>query len=66
MSNIDRVKWVFGCGMIGVILSMITYEMNTRGLLIDEYITGTILITDVMAVIIIMFLLIGVLIAMLK
>jgi len=50
----------------GIIIAFIEYALYTNGILIDEYVTGTITIGDVMAVTIIMFALIGVVIAVAK
>jgi len=47
------------CGILGVIVAYILYELDARGILVDELTTGTITAADVMAVTIIVFLLAG-------
>jgi hypothetical protein len=54
---------VFACGMVGVILAMIEQTMYDRGIVIDEFVTGSIQMWEVMALTIIVWLLIGVVIA---
>lgn len=53
----------FGCGLIGVLLAAILDIMNTRGIIIDEYITGSITIPEVMAITILIWVIIGVILA---
>ena len=48
------------CGFIGVILAAIEYTLYNQGILVDEFTTGTVVISDLMAVTIIIWLLIGV------
>lgn len=62
MSRFKPIVPIFGCGMLGIIQAMILFEMNTRGILIDEFITGSITITDLMVGVVIIWLLIGVII----
>lgn len=57
---------VFACGMIGLLFAAIEKGLNDRGILIDEMVTGTITITDVMTLTIVIWLLIGVMVAMLR
>jgi hypothetical protein len=54
---------VFACGCIGVIMAMILQAMYDRGIVVDEFVTGTIQLWEVMALVIIVWLLIGVLVA---
>jgi hypothetical protein len=54
---------VFGCGMIGLILAMIWQTLYTNGVVVDEFVTGTIQSWEVMALIIIVWLIIGVVVA---
>ncbi len=53
----------FGVSSFGIILAAILYEMDSRGLVVDELVTGSILITDVMAVVVILFMILGGLLA---
>ena len=57
---------VFGSGMIGIIFAGILKALYDRGIVIDEMITGSITITDVMGITILLWLLIGVMIAVLR
>lgn len=59
----DSIKYfaiVFICGCIGIGLALILYILNAQGILIDEYITGSITIENVMALTILIWTLIGV------
>ncbi len=57
--------WLRGVGVFtgitcfGIIIAAVLYEMNSRGIVIDELITGSILITDVMVVVVVLFMLLG-------
>jgi len=62
-SDTRFVATIFGTSFVGIILSMILYEMNTRGIIIDEFITGTIVINDLILIVNILFLLVGVMLA---
>ena len=50
----------------GIVIAFIEHALYTSGILIDEYVTGTITIGDIMIITIIMFALIGVVIAVAK
>lgn len=50
---------VFITGCLGVIVAFIEYTMDNRGILLDEVVTGTVTISNLMAGTIILFLLIG-------
>ena len=65
MGVLKPVGAFFGVTCFGILLSAIFYEMNTRGILIDELVTGSITITDVMALVILCFMLLGGIIAVL-
>lgn len=56
----DKFIIVFTCGMIGIILAFIVYYLYSNGIVIDEYVTGTITIENVMALVIIVWSAIGV------
>lgn len=53
-------------GVLGVICAMIIYELDARGILIDEFITSSITVTDLQAFVIIVWLIVGVLVAAIK
>jgi len=65
-SDMQAVLAIMGCGFVGVIFAAILKILNDQGTMIDEFITGTITITDLMAIVIIIFLLVGVIIAVVK
>ena len=48
-----------GITFFGVILAAIVYELYNQGILVDEFIRGSIVITDVMVVIVVLFMLIA-------
>ena len=50
-------------GLLGIIIAAVIYTMNANGILLDEFITGTISVTDVMTVTVIVFSICGVIIA---
>ena len=51
------------CGFVGIILAAIEYTLYIEGILIDEFITGSVTIADLMAITIVIWLIIGVIIA---
>ena len=57
---------VFCFIMAGVIMAAILETLYTNGIMIDEFITGTITISDLMAMTIIIWLLVGVIVAVAK
>lgn len=58
---------VLGSGFFGVVLAAILYVLHERGTFVDEWTqSATFNITELMVVVIILFLIIGVLVAMLK
>ena len=54
-----------GSGFVGILLAAIENILYTSGTLLDEFVTGSIAITDIMAVTIIMFMIVGVMLAVL-
>jgi len=48
-----------GVTFFGVFIAAILYEMNNRGYLIDELVSGSIVITDVMILVVVFFMIIG-------
>lgn len=57
---------VFSCGMIGLLFAAIIQALYTRGILIDEMITGSITVPDLQSVIILVWIIVGVLLAVLR
>jgi len=53
-------------GVLGIVNAMIFWTLNSRGILINEFISGTVTITDLMAVTIVFWLVVGVVIAAVK
>lgn len=51
------------CGIIGIILAITLQLLNTAGIVIDEFISGTITIREVQAIVIIVWIIIGVAVA---
>ena len=60
------LKIVLVCIVIGVIIAMLFSTMNSHGLIIDELITGTITITDLMFVTVFIFGMVGVMVGVLS
>jgi len=65
-SDVNRALIILVMGALGIIFAAITKHLNDTGILIDEFITGTITITDVMIVIILVFFVCGVILAALR
>lgn len=51
---------VVGCGLVGIIFAVIEKTLYDKGVLIDEFITGSITLPDLMAFTIIFWLIVGV------
>ena len=67
MTDLDRdvkagVTTMLG-GFVGIIFAAIEYTLYEEGILIDEFVTGSITIADLMAITIVIWLIIGVIIA---
>jgi len=62
----DKFAVVFICGMIGIILAFILYILNLNGVVIDEYVSESLTIEELMAIAIIIWTIIGVVIAALS
>lgn len=54
------------CAGIGVAIAMILEVLNDKGLLIDEYITGSVTLADLQTIVIVIFLLFGIMIGMFR
>lgn len=57
---------VMFCGFAGIIVAFIEKVLYDNGTIIDEFITGTITITDLMALTIIIWILVGIIIGVAK
>lgn len=54
------------CGFAGIIMAAIEYVMYEQGLIIDEFITGSITLPDVMALTIILWIIAGILVGLVR
>lgn len=54
------------CSVIGIVLSQIIRTLYNAGVVLDEFITDSITITDVMLVVVILWFIIGVIISILR
>ena len=61
--SIDTFIITFICGMIGIVLAFITYLLYVNGIVVDEYITATLTIENMMALIILAWTSLGVLLS---
>lgn len=64
--DFDTLLIVLLFGVLGIVIAMIFNAMNTAGVVVDEFVTGSVSITDLMAGTIVFFLIIGVVVAALK
>lgn len=60
------VALIVGCGLVGVLFAAIEQIMYEQGVIVDEFISGSIALPDLMAITIIIFLLVGVILAAVK
>lgn len=66
MTAYDGAMTTIGIGSIGVFVAYIFWYLNENGIWIDQAITASTTIEEIMAVIIIIFLLVGVLLAAMR
>lgn len=66
MTEFEAAMTTIGVGAIGIFVAYIFYYLNDKGIWIDQYITESTTIQEVMAVIIVIFLLVGVLLAAMR
>ena len=64
--DFEVVPIILICGVIGIINAMIFHTLNDEGIIIDEFITGSITITNLMALVIVIWLIVGIIIAAVK
>ena len=57
---------VLVCGVLGVIVAMLTKVLYDNGIVVDEFITGSVSLFDSQIFTIIIFLIVGVVIAVLR
>jgi len=65
-SDFDTLVIVLVCGVIGIVNAMIFNTLNDRGVIINELLVGTISITDLMIIVILVWLMLGIIIAAVK
>lgn len=65
-NDFESLVIVLVFGVFGIVIAMIVNTLNTRGIIIDEFLTGSVTITDLIVGIIILFLVIGVIVAVVK
>ncbi len=66
MKTYEAAMTTIGVGTIGIFIAYIFWYLNDNSIWVDQYITLTTPIEEVMAVIIVIFLLVGVLIAAMR
>ncbi len=66
MTKFEAAMTTIGFGTIGILMSYIFWYLNDKDIWVDQYITADTPITEVMAIIIIVFLLVGVLISAMR
>ena len=66
MRAYDAAVTTIGMGVIGVFVAYIFWYLNDEGIWVDQAITASTSITEIMAIIIIIFLLIGVILAAMR
>lgn len=62
-TDIKAALYMLGCGLIGILLAAIEYILYMQGTIIDEFVTGTITLPEIMAMTIIIWLIIGAVLA---
>ena len=66
MTSYDAAITTVGIGSIGVFVAYIFWYLNDNGIWVDQAITATTTIQEIMAIIIVIFLLVGVLLAAMR
>ena len=62
-TDIRAALFVLGCGFIGILMAALEKVLHDEGIMVDEFVTGTITLPDLMAVTIIIWILIGAVLA---
>ena len=60
---LQAAMYTLGCGLIGILLAAMEYVMYTEGVIVDEFISGSVTLPDLMAFTIIIWIIIGVVLA---
>ena len=66
MKAYDAAVTTIGVGTIGIFVAYIFWYLNDRGIWIDQAITASTTIEEIMAIILIIFILVGVLLAAMR
>jgi len=66
MDDYKAFMTILGFGMLGVIFAGILKALYDNGIVVDEMITGSITITDLMTFLVLVWTIIGVMIALLR
>jgi len=66
MTAYDAALTTIGVGSIGIFVAYIFWYLNDNGIWVDQAITASTTIQEIMAIIIIIFLLVGVLLAAMR
>ena len=66
MTSYDAVVTTAGIGFIGVFVAYIFWYLDDKGIWIDQAVTASTTIQEIMAIIIIIFLLVGVLLGAMR
>ena len=66
MTSYDAAVTVIGIGSIGIFVAYIFWYLNENGIWIDQAITASTTIEEIIAIIIVIFLLVGVLLAAMR
>ena len=66
MTDYDSAVTVIGIGSIGIFVAYIFWYLNEEGIWIDQAITATTTIENIMTIIILIFLLVGVLLGAMR
>ncbi len=66
MTAYDAAVTTIGMGAIGIFVAYIFWYLNDAGIWIDQYITASTTIQEIMAVIVLIFLLVGVLLGAMR
>ena len=66
MTAYEAAVTTIGIGSIGIFVAYIFYYLNDKGIWIDQYVTAGTPIQEIMAIVITMFILVGVLLAAMR
>jgi len=66
MKAYDAAVTTIGIGTLGIFVAYIIWYLNDKGIWIDQYVTAGAPIQEIMAIIIVIFILVGVIIAAMR